>query len=338
MRFGIVGTGFISDWFVAACRRAGGTPAGVYSRDLECGHAFAAKHGLDLVARSLDHLAAADTIDAVYVASPIAAHAPQVATVLAHGKHVLCEKTLATSPEQVTGLFELASRSHCILLEAVRPTHDPAYSVIKAALPRLGTLRSAHLEKCQYSSRYAAFLRGGEVPNALDPHSGNSALRDIGVYCLHPALMLFGNPIEVTGISYYLDNGFEAGGTILLNYGSMSVTCTYAKTTRSVTPSVIQGELGTLTIDSIAEPAQVTFTDNQGHGSALMSGSAKQPYETLHHPVETFLRLCDDGVADHSYRSQSLEAERIITTILDGSGHLHPVATERTEPARNRKP
>ena len=96
MRFGIVGTGRVSDWFVAACRRAGGVPTGVVSRDLDRGQAFAHRHGLGLATTSLEELAASDAIDAVYVASPIGSHRGHVLTALERGKHVLCEKTLGT--------------------------------------------------------------------------------------------------------------------------------------------------------------------------------------------------------------------------------------------------
>ncbi len=315
MRFGIVGTGFISDWFVSACRLAGGTPTAVYSRDRDRGVAFAARHGLTFAASSLDELVASPSVDAVYVASPIAAHARQVAAALTNGKHVLCEKTMATSPEEAAHLYRLADQNDTVLLEAIRPTHDPASAIINAALPRLGAIRNAHLEKCQYSSRYPTFLRG-EVLNALDPASGNSALRDLGIYCLHPCLTMFGNPLSFTGADYHLANGFQAGGTAVLNYGSMSVTCTYSKVATTVAPSVIEGERGSLTIDSIAEPAQVRFTDQAGHSVDLLAGGRKQPHETLHHPIEAFLRLCEGGVVHHPYRAQTLTAEFIISALL----------------------
>lgn len=321
MRFGIIGTGFISDWFVNASRLAGGTPLAIYSRDTDRGHDFASRHGLPHTAATVDDLIENPNVDAIYVASPISSHTGQVATALAHGKHVLCEKTMTTSPEDVVGLYDLADRNGCILLEAVRPVHDPAYAAVKAALGRLGSIRYAHFVKCQYSSRYAAFLRG-EVLNAFDPASGNSALRDLGVYCLHPALMLFGDPLNVTGADYHLSNGFQGGGSALLDYGSMSVTCTYSKTTQSVTPSVIQGELGSLTIDSIADPALVTFTDRGGNVVEVLAGPPQASHETLHYPIETFLRLCAGELSDDSYRSQTLSAETIISALL-GSTSVH---------------
>lgn len=346
MRFGIIGTGFISDWFVAACRLAGGQPVAVYSREFDRGAAFASRHGLAFAARSLDELVASPAVEAVYVASPIAAHFPQVAAALASGKHVLCEKTMATSPGEVAGLHLLAEQNGRVLLEAIRPTHDPASAIIRAGLPRLGTIRNAHFEKCQFSSRYPTFLRG-EVLNALDPASGNSALRDLGVYCVHPCLTLFGKPLNVTGTHYHLANGFQAGGTAMLDYGSMSATCTYSKIATTVLPSVIEGENGSLTIDSIAEPGTVVFTDNTGRSSELLAGPRKLPHETLHHPIEAFLRLCAAELVDHAYRAPTLAAEVIISALLasgneprwtspDGAGddpanvHPAPQALTRT--------
>jgi predicted dehydrogenase len=312
MRFGIIGTGFISDWFVDACRESGGTPVAICSRDAARGWAFASRHGLESVTTSPGALANLDIVDAVYVASPIASHYAQTRTTLEHGKHVLCEKTLATSVSQVRDLFELADHEGCVLLEAILPSHDPAYQIVKNALPRLGTVRHAHLEKCQYSSRYPAYLKG-ETLNALDPASGNSALRDLGVYCIHPCLDLFGEPQAWTSVGYRLDNGFEAGGSTLLDYGSMSVTCTYSKVANSVTSSVIQGETGALMIDSVANPAEVRFVDLAGNTEAVLSGPPKPPQNTLRHEIARFIELCAAGNVQHQYRTNSLVAEQIIS-------------------------
>jgi hypothetical protein len=136
------------------------------------------------------------------------------------------------------------------------------------------------------------------------------------VYCVHPCLTLFGTPLSVTGTDYHLPNGFQAGGTAVLDYGSMNATCTYSKIATTVLPSVIEGERGSLTIDSIAEPATVVFTDHTGRSSEVLAGPPKQPSETLHHPVATFLRLCEGHQVDHAYRAQTLTAEVIISALL----------------------
>lgn len=72
LRFGIVGTNFISEWFTAACRATGrAEAAAVYSRDLGRGQAFADAQGIGSAFDDLDALI--DAVDAVYIASPNAA-------------------------------------------------------------------------------------------------------------------------------------------------------------------------------------------------------------------------------------------------------------------------
>lgn len=66
----------------------------------------------------------------------------------------------------------------------MRPDFDPAFDMIKNALPRIGKIRRASFEFCQYSSRYDRF-KDGIIENAFNPALGNAAVSDIGVYCIH---------------------------------------------------------------------------------------------------------------------------------------------------------
>ncbi|MDE8707612.1 gfo/Idh/MocA family oxidoreductase, partial [[Ruminococcus] torques] len=56
--------------------------------------------------------------------------------------------------------IECAKKNHVVLLEAIRPDFDPAFDMIKNALPRIGKIRRASFEFCQYSSRYDRFKDG----------------------------------------------------------------------------------------------------------------------------------------------------------------------------------
>ena len=68
MDFGIIGTNFISDWFVNAGRRCEGFHVqAVYSRTMEKGRTFADKYGIPDCYDSLEALASADNVDAVYI-------------------------------------------------------------------------------------------------------------------------------------------------------------------------------------------------------------------------------------------------------------------------------
>lgn len=170
----------------------------IHSRDAARARQFADKIGVAGAYDDLDQLAAA--VDAVYVASPVTSHHPQAIQAISAGRHVLVEKTMGATAGEVADILAAAERAGVVAMEAVRNVHAPAYRIVRDALAEIGVPRHARFEKLQYSSRYDAF-RAGAVPNAFDPGLGNSALADIGVYCLQPTLDLFGTPPRTTGAS-----------------------------------------------------------------------------------------------------------------------------------------
>ena len=313
LRFGVIGTNFISDWFVGACAGRAEVAA-VYSRHPDTGEKFAADHGIARATTKMDEMFAA--VDAVYIASPIRAHHEQALAALKAGRHVLVEKTMAGSAQQVGEVQAAALASGLVAMEAVRNLHTPAYAAIKAALPRLGTLRQGSLVKEQYSSRYDAF-KAGRVLNAFDPKLDNSAIADIGVYPLQPALDLFGvGPITTHGSSVLLDNGFEAAGSLVLGYPEQVVSVSWSKITAGVTPSVLLGEDGALTIDDIAETSRVVFTPRTGEPEVLFDRAPVSPGETMSGEIDAFLAQVDAGASDQHLAALTLASRRIMDAQL----------------------
>ncbi|MCQ2431948.1 MAG: Gfo/Idh/MocA family oxidoreductase, partial [Clostridia bacterium] len=257
VRIGIVGTNFVSDWMAEAIQTVEGTDVtAVYSRKEETGNAFAEKHGIGRVFTSYEDFVSSDCIDAVYIASPNFAHAKQAVTALSHGKHVLCEKVIATNTRELEEMKAAAFANKCVLLEAMRPAFDPCMQIVKEQLPRLGKIRRAAFDFCQYSSRYDRFKKG-EILNAFDPTLSNAAVMDIGVYIIHICAMLFGMPKRISALSTMLENGFEGAGHAVLDYGDMKAELSYAKIMDSVTPNIIMGENGSLTFGKISQPGNI---------------------------------------------------------------------------------
>lgn len=309
--FGIVGTNFVSDWFAVAARAAGCEPVAVYSRGLDTAREFAARHRVRTPVDSLDALLAAPGVEAVYLASPNAAHLPQALAALAAGKHVLCEKTMGANAFETNRIIDTARAAGLVALEAVRPMHDPTYDLVRRSLPRLGALRHAHLVKQQYSSRYDR-VRAGQTPNAFDPALGNSAVADIGVYTLQPALDLFGLPQRSHGASVFLPNGFEASGTRLLDYGDLVVSCSWSKITSGVEPSVIVGEQGSLTVDSTSQPGVITLQSRRGQAEVLLDHGARTDSSNMPAEVAAFAGFVERGELPDRFADLSLASRRLM--------------------------
>ena len=260
LRIGIVGTSSIAHKFADAARSSGLlTLHSVYSRTEESGRAFAECEGIARVFCDYERFVADAALDAVYIASPNALHASQALSALRCGKHVLLEKPIASSLAEYQRLTEEAERGGLVLMEAMRPLHDPAFETIRANIGRLGRLRRVDFEFCQYSSRYDSFL-SGEVPNAFDSRLSNAAVMDIGVYPIALLVALFGLPSQVASSSVFLENGFEGAGELVCRYPDMLASVSYSKISASVSPSVITGERGSLMIDRINGPKQLMLS------------------------------------------------------------------------------
>ena len=324
LKIGMIGTNFISDDFCAAAAQVPGAElSAVYSRKQETGDAFAARHGIPQVYTDYDEFLDSG-LDAVYVASPNFAHCAQTLKALNHKKHVLCEKVMAVNEQEVCSMIDCARQNNVVLLEAMRPDFDPAYDLIEQNLPRIGKLRRATFEFCQYSSRYDSF-REGIIQNAFNPELGNAAVMDIGVYCIHSLVRLFGAPKNVKAFSTKLSNGFDGSGIVLLEYEDMTAEAVYSKIAVSVNPSVLQGEDGSIMIDYISKPESVSLRLRESARDTLAGGAIeKLPYTPVKNnmifEIQEFLKLVEKKEADHKYLKHSLDTIRVLDEVRRQTG------------------
>ena len=305
IRLGIIGTNFVSDWLTEEAQRSGLYEVRtVYSRKIETGEAYAAKHGIPVVYTDMEAFLSDPTLDAIYISSPNACHAAQTIDALRHGKHVLCEKPIATSSAEYRDMRTAARENGKILLEAMRPAHDPAILAIRDHLPALGTIRRVQLEFCQYSSRYDRF-KAGEILNAFTPSFGNAAIMDIGVYAVHVCALLFGMP-ELSKPFYsrsvFADNHMELMGEMLLPYSDAApVQITYAKIYNSMTPSVILGENGGILIDKLSNPNSVRLKLRDGTDKELCTAPLAN---NMIYELSAFARCIATGENPHERVSE----------------------------------
>lgn len=319
IKIGIIGTNFISDDFCnAAVKVPGAVLRAVYSRKEETGAAFAERHSIPEVFTDYKKFLSSD-IDAVYVASPNFIHCSQTIMALEHKKHVLCEKVMAVNEKEVRSMIDCARRNQVVLLEAMRPDFDPAFDIVEQNLNRIGRLRRATFEFCQYSSRYDKF-REGIVMNAFDPTLGNAAVMDIGVYCIHSLVRLFGMPQEIQAFSTKLSNDFDGSGIVLMKYETMIAEAVYSKISVSVNPSVIQGEDGSILIDYISKPEKICLQLREGARDTL-EGAGREilPFipadNNMIYEIQEFIKLISENNIAHKYLQYSLDTIRVIDEV-----------------------
>ncbi len=105
----VIGSGFIGTVHIEALRRLGVRIHGLLELSPEHGARRIADLGLPLAYGSMEEMLADDRVESVHVTSPNALHFPQVRQILAAGKHVVCEKPLATTSAESAELVRLAA-------------------------------------------------------------------------------------------------------------------------------------------------------------------------------------------------------------------------------------
>jgi len=321
IRFAVVGTNWITRQFVDAAHETGKMKlTAVYSRSLAQAETFASDYPVERLFDSLEEMAASDALDAVYIASPNALHCPQALLFLRHRKHVICEKPLASNLREVDAMIACAAEHQVVLFEAFKTASLPNFLALQQALPKVGRLRKAFINYCQYSSRYQRYL-DGENPNTFNPAWSNGSIMDIGYYCLGTAVSLWGEPHSIVASASLLDSGVDGHGTAILNYGDFDVTLQHSKISQSTLPSEIQGEDGSLVVEQVSECQRLSFVPR---GAKAQDLTQPQHINTMLYEAEVFARLVENNQVDHPGLATSRITAKVLTEIRRQTGVVFP--------------
>lgn len=332
VRFGIIGTSKISEWVLTGARQDSRYEAvALYSRTQEKADEFALKHGIPHTFTDLEQMASSDLIDAVYIASPNYKHCEQAILCMSHGKHVLCEKPLASNAREAQAMIEASQKYGVTLMEAMISTLNPNFRVVMEQLPKLGTLRRYFASYCQYSSRYDK-LKEGVVLNAFKPELSNGAMMDIGIYTIYPMVVLLGAPKRVSASGVKLSTGVDGQGAVNLEYDGLNATVLYSKIANSNLPTEIEGEDGNLLLDQIHVAHQVTYLPRQaamsGRGPAAVRQDLSVPLEhdEYFYEIQEFINLILAGQRESAINTHvaSLTTLQIIDEVRRQLGVVYP--------------
>ena len=332
VRFGVVGTNTISDWFIAGARQDSRFElTAVCSRSQERAEAFAAKHHIPCTFSSLENMAKSSKIDAVYIATPNYVHASQSILCMSYGKHVLCEKPFASNALEVQEMIKASHKYHVTLMEAMISTLNPNFLIVRDYMKKLGTIRRYFASYCQYSSRYDKF-KEGVVMNAFNPALSNGAIMDIGIYTIYPMVVLWGKPSKIDATGILLSSGTDGQGAVNFQYEGLNATVLYSKIANSYLPSEIEGEEGNLLMDGIHIIRDVTYLprplamSGRGPQARRESIGVELNKNEYYYEVAEFINLIEQGLLESKINSHqnSLVTLEIIDEIRKQIGVVYP--------------
>ena len=141
--------------------------------------------------------------DAVYVALPNGLHREWVERAAAAGKHVLCEKPLASSTADVIAMAAACDAAGVVLAEAYMSPFHPRSAEIAGRLGSgdLGDIR-------RVDAAFTFRLAEGDNYRWL-PDQGGGALLDVGIYCLAPIICALGIPSGVDAWAVLAPTGVD---------------------------------------------------------------------------------------------------------------------------------
>jgi predicted dehydrogenase len=220
LRWGLLSTARINRLIIPAIKASTRSAlSAVASRTLDRATTYAAEWAIPRALGSYEALIDDPEIDVIYVGLPNSLHVDWTVRSLDAGKHVLCEKPLALSVEDVDRIQTAATRAARVATEAFMYRHQPlthaADAVVKSG--RLGAIRG-------FKGAFTFPLtRAGDV--RLDPALGGGSLWDVGCYPVSYACFLAGEaPVEVAGWQHASAAGvdLEFAGMMRFTDGSVA--------------------------------------------------------------------------------------------------------------------
>jgi len=295
LTWGILGTGRIAGQFAAGLKASDRCQLlAVGSRRPETGRDFAARFDIPAVHSSYEGALADPSIQAVYVSLPNGLHHEWTLKALRAGKHVLCEKPLATDLAQAQEMFNTARLTGRVLMEAFmyrcHPlTHALRRVVAEGGIGELKVIRTSFLfaaEKVEGNVRFDCALAGG-------------SLMDVGCYCLSYARFFAGaEPQTIVGGGHLHACGVDdyAAGVLTFPGGIVS-SFACGITVKADNTAHLEGTQGYVLVPLPWKPpatdASYTLVDKDGKRHTTVVSANKHLY--------------------------ALEADAFAATVLDGA-------------------
>jgi predicted dehydrogenase len=290
LRWGVIGTGWIADRFVAALHRHSSQQVvAAGSRTAESARAFADRHQLRTAYGSYEQLVADPTVDVVYVATPHNTHLPVALMSLAAGKHTVVEKPLGATAAEARQIAAAATQAGVFCLEAMWTAFLPKFDVLRQ-LQESGALGEPLSVVADFGEWFADDHR------ILKPELAGGPLLDLGTYLVAFALDALGPFDSVLAGGEWVPSGVLGQvGAVLGHPGGRRSVLHTTLLSNTPTTAVIAGTEGTLVIDGpFYQPGGFTLTSSDG-GPSLRYDEEPVAHEALHFQAAEVARRISAG-------------------------------------------
>ncbi len=197
LRWGLLSTARINRALLPPLRSSARNElTAVASRDLDRAQAYANERNIPRVFGSYEAMLADPDVDVIYNPLPNSMHTEWTIKAAQAGKHVLCEKPLANTVEEVDEITEAAKKAGVVVMEAFMYRHHPQTLKVKELVDE-GAIGKLQLIRGSFTFKMPAD-RENDV--RLNASLGGGSIWDVGCYPISYArLIADAEPIEVFG-------------------------------------------------------------------------------------------------------------------------------------------
>lgn len=287
IRLAIIGCGLISQERhapeLAASRMA--ETAGFFDFDKERARMCASKYG-GKVYESYEEVLADPSVDGVVICTANEAHVPMSLAALQRGLHVLCEKPVATTPEEAKMLAQAAGSSKGIFMAA----HNQRYTLVHRKAKELldsGVMGKVLSFRCTLTHQGPEHYGFGRNRNTwyLNAKNGLGCVTDLGIHKCDVLMYLLNEPFAwVSAYAGTLEKRDEDGNLIPVYDNAVAILRT---------PS---GVMGTLNL---------SYTDCSGMDNATIYYCQKGVLRCQYHPDCTLEVIMENGEKIRYYNPTS---------------------------------
>jgi xylose dehydrogenase (NAD/NADP) len=321
LRWGLLSTARINRSLIPALRKSPRSELrAVASRSARTAQEYARSWGIPRAIDGYPALLADPEIDVVYNPLPNSLHAEWTVRAAEAGKHVLCEKPMAISLDQVDAVEAAAEGAGVVVAEAFMYRHHPqTRKVIElvrgGAIGRLRRIRGAFTFNLS---------REGDV--RLVPELGGGSLWDVGCYPVSYARLVAGSaPVEAFGWAVVGPTGVDLSFSGQLRFGdgvAAQFDCGFDAPFR--TSVEIVGSEGTLLVPQAFKPsAAAVLLLRRGDDTQAVPVAADDLYL---YEVEDLAAAVLDGTPPTVSLADSRANVATLLALLESAREGRPVA------------
>lgn len=292
----------------------------IAGRSLEKAQRFQEEFGFEKAYGSYEELLADPEVEAVYIPLPNELHCEWTIKALNAKKHVLCEKPLAPTVEQIEKMIVAARENGVVLMEAFAYLHSPFMTAVREDIASGAIGQVLYADSCFITSDYNL----SNIRMRRETFGG--CTYDLGCYTTSQLLWLLDEePVQVQAVSQFSDEKVDLLTTGILTFGSgtrATFQCGMVLATgksKRIDRLQIHGTEGYIRSD-------VRFNQD-GDLSYVLCRDGREEVKTIHArsnyalEVEQLGKCIAEGAQPHVSHDFTVRNARVLEAILEQAGY-----------------